>query len=453
MDKSTDIVRAISRFAKFYRHESCGQCTPCREGTKWLEMMMDRFEDGQGRPEEIDQLWELTKQIEGHTICALGDAAAWPVRIKLLFGSCSGTYFSVLFRFKVWFVISAPSWRIVWHNSNARSKLSNKLNNCMLRKDTLSLYSRHIYRPPLKYTHSTPRASSPACISSKTCLNRSIQWVGYLELSYLSNASLTTLFPPTRVFFLLLLFISTHILNVKKVLCCYHFIQWAMVLCWEEGNQGSTLKTCQREREADQWAIYSNVQVCCPIRRTPSASYQCQACSLRFDYQAWSQYLCLLWPSQDWVSFFMYARLVCIYQPMTHPLVLKSRKIPPRLFWIRTRSRSTLLPCPLLVWRLRQSTLLTRIWDVYEHAWLLIICRYDWVGKRPRRSSTMKRRIWQHWPLKKVCLPTPRLYWIFRLRVSWMIKWPAFTALRTRMLRVTPSKYSSSHPIPSHMGV
>lgn len=79
MDKSTDVVRAISRFAKFYRHESCGQCTPCREGTKWLEMMMDRFEDGRGRPEEIDQLWELTKQIEGHTICALGDAAAWPV--------------------------------------------------------------------------------------------------------------------------------------------------------------------------------------------------------------------------------------------------------------------------------------------------------------------------------------------------------------------------------------
>ncbi|KAI8084826.1 NADH dehydrogenase flavoprotein 1 [Halteromyces radiatus] len=80
MDKSTDIVRAISRFAKFYRHESCGQCTPCREGTKWLETMMDRFEDGRGRPEEIDQIWELTKQIEGHTICALGDAAAWPVQ-------------------------------------------------------------------------------------------------------------------------------------------------------------------------------------------------------------------------------------------------------------------------------------------------------------------------------------------------------------------------------------
>ncbi|CAO3612708.1 unnamed protein product [Cunninghamella blakesleeana] len=80
MDKSTDIVRAISRFSKFYRHESCGQCTPCREGTKWLETMMDRFEDGRGHPEEIDQIWELTKQIEGHTICALGDAAAWPVQ-------------------------------------------------------------------------------------------------------------------------------------------------------------------------------------------------------------------------------------------------------------------------------------------------------------------------------------------------------------------------------------
>lgn len=75
MDKSTDIVGAISRFAKFYRHESCGQCTPCREGTKWLESMMDRFEVGRGQREEIEQIWELTKQIEGHTICALGDAA------------------------------------------------------------------------------------------------------------------------------------------------------------------------------------------------------------------------------------------------------------------------------------------------------------------------------------------------------------------------------------------
>ncbi|KAI7897474.1 NADH dehydrogenase flavoprotein 1 [Cokeromyces recurvatus] len=80
MDKSTDIVHAISRFSKFYRHESCGQCTPCREGTKWLESMMDRFEVGRAKKEEIDQIWELTKQIEGHTICALGDAAAWPVQ-------------------------------------------------------------------------------------------------------------------------------------------------------------------------------------------------------------------------------------------------------------------------------------------------------------------------------------------------------------------------------------
>jgi NADH dehydrogenase (ubiquinone) flavoprotein 1 len=80
MDKSTDIVRAIARLLKFYKHESCGQCTPCREGTGWMFQMLDRFADGQGRPEEIDTLWELSKQIEGHTICALGDAAAWPVQ-------------------------------------------------------------------------------------------------------------------------------------------------------------------------------------------------------------------------------------------------------------------------------------------------------------------------------------------------------------------------------------
>jgi NADH dehydrogenase (ubiquinone) flavoprotein 1 len=80
MDKTTDIVRAISRFSAFYRHESCGQCTPCREGSRWLETMMNRFEEGRGKPEEIDQIWEISKQIEGHTICALGDAAAWPVQ-------------------------------------------------------------------------------------------------------------------------------------------------------------------------------------------------------------------------------------------------------------------------------------------------------------------------------------------------------------------------------------
>lgn len=80
MNKDTDIIRAIARFAKFYKHESCGQCTPCREGTTWLEKMMDRFVVGRAHEREIEMLQELTKQIEGHTICALGDAAAWPVQ-------------------------------------------------------------------------------------------------------------------------------------------------------------------------------------------------------------------------------------------------------------------------------------------------------------------------------------------------------------------------------------
>lgn len=80
MDRSTDIVRAIQRFAHFYKHESCGQCTPCREGTTWLNKIMNRFNNGQGTEREIDMLIELTKEIEGHTICALGDAAAWPIQ-------------------------------------------------------------------------------------------------------------------------------------------------------------------------------------------------------------------------------------------------------------------------------------------------------------------------------------------------------------------------------------
>ncbi|KXS11759.1 NADH dehydrogenase flavo protein 1, mitochondrial [Gonapodya prolifera JEL478] len=80
MDKSVDIVKVISRYALFYKHESCGQCTPCREGTSWMASMMERFETGNGTPEEIDQLLEIGKQIEGHTICALGDAAAWPIQ-------------------------------------------------------------------------------------------------------------------------------------------------------------------------------------------------------------------------------------------------------------------------------------------------------------------------------------------------------------------------------------
>lgn len=80
MDQSTDVVRAIARLSKFYRHESCGQCTPCREGSKWTEQIMERFERGQARNREIDMLQELTKQVEGHTICALGEAFAWPIQ-------------------------------------------------------------------------------------------------------------------------------------------------------------------------------------------------------------------------------------------------------------------------------------------------------------------------------------------------------------------------------------
>lgn len=80
MDKSTDIVKAIARLSHFYKHESCGQCTPCREGTGWMMRIMDRMVEGNAKKEEIDQLYNLTKQIEGHTICALGDAAAWPVQ-------------------------------------------------------------------------------------------------------------------------------------------------------------------------------------------------------------------------------------------------------------------------------------------------------------------------------------------------------------------------------------
>ncbi|MCM8730180.1 NADH-quinone oxidoreductase subunit NuoF [Hephaestia sp. GCM10023244] len=80
MDKSTDIVRAISRISYFYRHESCGQCTPCREGTGWMWRVMERLRSGDAEVGEIDTLYQVTKQVEGHTICALGDAAAWPIQ-------------------------------------------------------------------------------------------------------------------------------------------------------------------------------------------------------------------------------------------------------------------------------------------------------------------------------------------------------------------------------------
>jgi NADH-quinone oxidoreductase subunit F len=80
MDKSTDVVKAISRISYFYKHESCGQCTPCREGTGWMWRVMERLVTGDAEIHEIDMLWDVTKQVEGHTICALGDAAAWPIQ-------------------------------------------------------------------------------------------------------------------------------------------------------------------------------------------------------------------------------------------------------------------------------------------------------------------------------------------------------------------------------------
>ena len=80
MDRSTDIVRAIARLSYFFKHESCGQCTPCREGTGWMWRVLNRMASGDAAPEEIDLLLDVTHRVEGHTICGLGDAAAWPVQ-------------------------------------------------------------------------------------------------------------------------------------------------------------------------------------------------------------------------------------------------------------------------------------------------------------------------------------------------------------------------------------
>ena len=80
MDRSTDVIRAIARLARFYSHESCGQCTPCREGTGWMQRVMERMVDGRARIEEIDMLLEVSTEIEGHTICAHGDGSAWPIQ-------------------------------------------------------------------------------------------------------------------------------------------------------------------------------------------------------------------------------------------------------------------------------------------------------------------------------------------------------------------------------------
>jgi NADH-quinone oxidoreductase subunit F len=80
MDKSTDIIRAMARISYFYKHESCGQCTPCREGMGWMWRVLTRMAEGRAQKREIDMLFEVTKQVEGHTICAFGDGAVWPVQ-------------------------------------------------------------------------------------------------------------------------------------------------------------------------------------------------------------------------------------------------------------------------------------------------------------------------------------------------------------------------------------
>jgi NADH:ubiquinone oxidoreductase subunit F (NADH-binding) len=101
MDKSTDIIAAIHRLADFYKHESCGQCTPCREGTTWMASMMKRLVKGDARRDEIDMIDELSRQIEGHTICALVCGRVFLFgREMLLRGLCRG-----------WLDISDPRWR------------------------------------------------------------------------------------------------------------------------------------------------------------------------------------------------------------------------------------------------------------------------------------------------------------------------------------------------------
>ena len=79
-DKDADLVKAIARASYFYKHESCGQCTPCREGTGWMNRVIRRIMAGQGEMKDLQLLVDVAGRIEGHTICALGDAAAWPVQ-------------------------------------------------------------------------------------------------------------------------------------------------------------------------------------------------------------------------------------------------------------------------------------------------------------------------------------------------------------------------------------
>jgi NADH-quinone oxidoreductase subunit F len=78
-DEDQCIVRNTWNFTRFYHHESCGQCSPCREGTGWMEKVLHSVENGHGKQKDIDLLWDIQRKIEGNTICPLGDAAAWPV--------------------------------------------------------------------------------------------------------------------------------------------------------------------------------------------------------------------------------------------------------------------------------------------------------------------------------------------------------------------------------------
>ena len=80
INNEQDILKCITRIARFYKHESCGQCTPCREGTGWMWRMLERMSKGEASKSEVTMLMDVTKQIEGHTICAFGEGAAWPVQ-------------------------------------------------------------------------------------------------------------------------------------------------------------------------------------------------------------------------------------------------------------------------------------------------------------------------------------------------------------------------------------
>ena len=84
MDEDTDLVKVLARIAHYYHHESCGQCTPCREGTGWLEKILKRIIAGKGSTSDLDLLITVANQIEGNTICALGEATAWPVKFMVV---------------------------------------------------------------------------------------------------------------------------------------------------------------------------------------------------------------------------------------------------------------------------------------------------------------------------------------------------------------------------------